>query len=252
VSGISKELLDSWLRGELDEAESAAVEHATVVDPATGALLEQMLADEAANAPPGMADPFRSPEVDPAGPAALAIRGALGQVSASRRRSQMIRVASIAATLLLGLGLWSTFLEPDPQLPGTPMHRVCDAARTGSPLPLYTSVDCGVPPDLHLGPNTGTEVTALRWELDADPRPSDLDWLRARGMVDLLEGRSREVIDRLAGSEILETQPLLHADLATAWLIEGDRGAARQAIENGLRLAPEDATLLANRELLAK
>ncbi len=251
MSGVSKELLDSWLRGELDEAESAAVEHATVVDPAVGALLEQMVSDEAANAPPGAADPFRSPEVDPEGPMALAIRGAMHQVAANRRRGRMIRVVSIAATGLLAIGL-ITSLEPDPQLPRGVGERVCDVARTESPLPLYTSIDCGVAPDLHLGASTGTEVTSLRWELESNPRPGEIDWLQNRNLVDLLEGRGRAVIDRLTQSDQLQTHPLLHADLATAWLIEGNRGAARQAVEAGLRLAPKDATLLANRGLLAK
>ncbi len=250
MSRVSKELLDSWLRGELDEAESAAVEHATLADPATGALLEQMLADEVANAPPGLADPFRSPAVDPAGPAALAIRGAMHQVAANRRRSRVVRVASLAATGLLAIGLWST-LEPDPQLPVVG-DRICEAARSGNPLPLHTSLDCGIQPDVTLGASSGTEVTSLRWELESDPRPRDFDWLQARNQVDLLEGRGREVIDRLAGSELLATHPLLQADLATAWLLEGDRATARQAIEDGLRLAPEDATLRADRELLAR
>ena len=251
MSAVSKELLDSWLRGELDEAESAAVEHATVVDPATGALLEQMLSDEVANAPPGMADPFRSPEADPRGPVASAARGALRQIATNQRRGQMIRVASIAAVLLLAVGVLSS-LEPDPQLPGGVGERVCEVARAGNPLPLHASLDCGVQPDVTLGASAGTEVTSLRWELDSEPRAGDLDWLQARNTVDLLEGRGREVIDRLAGSDLLQAHPLLHADLATAWLLEGDRGAARQAIEDGLKLVPEDATLLADRRLLAK
>lgn len=251
MTRVSRQLLDSWLRGELDEAESAAVEYATLVDPATSALLGQLLSEEAANAPAEAKDPFRSPEVDPDGPAALAIRGALRQIAASRRRSRMIRVTSIAATGLLALGLWS-FLEPDPQLPRNPIDRVCDVARTGSPLPLHTSVDCGIPPDVHLGTSPGTEVTSLRWELDADPRPDDPAWLKARGLVDLLEGRSGDVIARLESSPMLQSHPLLYADLATAWLIQGNREEARQALQVGLSIAPDDPTLRRDLVLLSK
>jgi len=243
MSLVTREQLGRYLRGELDEAQTQAIEFALATDPATGALADR-LAHEASGDADDPGNPFRSPEVDPGSPSARAIAGAAAHLD-RRRRARVVGVV-LAASLLLALGSWAS-LRTGPPAFGA---EACAAARAGGPLPLLPSLDCGLTPDINLGRAAPTEVTALRLELDAAPRRDAVDWLQARALVSLLEGRPSEVVALLDGSPALAAEPRLYADLATAWWMLDDLTSARAALAQGLSLRPNDPVLLRNRLLL--
>ncbi len=217
MSALSRQTLDLWLRGDLDAAASALVEHAVLHDPEVGSLLESMLDEASGLATTGATDPFRSREQDPEGPAARALRSATSILAARRERDRVLTViAAAAAAAALAVGLWIGLGPPSEPAFAALTDELCATARLAGTVPLYTTLDCGLVPDMHLGDTPPSELTRFRLTLDGDRRPSDLDWLAARSLVGLLEGRGQDVVDLLGDSPALIAHPALHADLAAA------------------------------------
>lgn len=245
MSRFGEDLFESWRAGELSEAEELAFELALQTSEEEASAFASWLA---ANPEEGAPDPLLTEQlVSDAVGSALAIVAEQDReavpAGARRWRFRALAVAACIGALVAAGVAW---LIPEPTGMDPLRTRLCESYRSSAPGPLRPAMHCEGELDTVLGA-TNPGLSDVYAELMLDPRPDDPEWLAARSLVALLERSPDEVVDLLAGREVLlDANPRLRSDLAAALLMKGDVHGARSQLRLALEAAPGDPVLQAN------